>query len=74
MMPMKYLVIVEKSDNGFGAYVPDLPGCVAAADNREKVVTLIQEAIEFHLEGLKSSGESIPKPKSQGELVDVHAA
>jgi predicted RNase H-like HicB family nuclease len=71
---MQYLVIVEKSDNGFGAYVPDLPGCVAAAETREKVVTLIQEAIEFHLEGLKNSGEAIPMPKSQGELVDVHAA
>jgi len=74
MMLMKYLVIVEQSDNGFGAYVPDLPGCAAAAESREEVVTLIQEAIEFHLEGLKNSGESIPMPKSRSELVDVHAA
>ncbi len=71
---MKYLVVVEKSGNGFGAYVPDLPGCVAVADTREEVVTLIQEAIEFHIEGLKESGDPIPPPTSQSELVDVHAA
>jgi len=71
---MKYLVIVEKSENGFGAYVPDLPGCVAAAETREEVVTLIQESIEFHIDGLKKSGDPVPKPRSQSELVDVHAA
>ncbi len=74
MNSMQYLVIVEKSENGFGAYVPDLPGCVASAETRKEVVTLIQEAIEFHIEGLKNSGEAVPQPKSQGELVDVHAA
>ena len=71
---MKYLVVVEKSENGFGAYVPDLPGCVAVADTREEVVTLIQEAIEFHIEGLKESRDPVPQPTSQSELVDVHAA
>jgi predicted RNase H-like HicB family nuclease len=74
MISMKYLVIVEKSANGFGAYVPDLPGCVAAAKTRDDVVALIQEAIEFHIDGLKKSGDPVPKPKSQSELVDVHAA
>ncbi len=44
-MPMQYLVVVEKSENGYGAYVPDLPGCVAAAESREEVVALIQEGI-----------------------------
>ncbi len=57
---MKCLVAVEKSGNGFGAYVPDLPGCVAVADTREEVVTLIQEAIEFHIESLKESGDPVP--------------
>ena len=73
-MYMKYLVVVEKSENGFGAYVPDLPGCVAAAESREEVVSLIQEAIEFHIEGLRQSGDPVPQPTSQAELVDVHAA
>ena len=71
---MKYLVVVEKSDNGYGAYVPDLSGCVAVARTRNEVVTLIQEAIEFHIEGLKQSGSPVPMPTSQSELVDVHAA
>lgn len=74
MKPMQYLVVVEKSENGYGAYVPDFPGCVAAAETRAEVVSLIQEAIEFHIDGLKKSGEHVPRPKSQGELVDVHAA
>jgi len=74
MNPMQYLVIVEKSENGFGAYVPDLPGCVAAAESRAKVVSLIREAIEFHIEGLKDAGERVPAPSSQSELIDVHAA
>lgn len=74
MMSMKYLVVVEKGGNGFGAYVPDLPGCVAAAKTREEVVLLIQEAMEFHIQGLRQSGDPIPKPKSQSEFVDVHAA
>jgi predicted RNase H-like HicB family nuclease len=73
-MDMKYLVVVEEGENGFGAYVPDLPGCVAAAESRKEVVTLIQEAIEFHIEGLMMSGDPVPKPISRSELVDVHAA
>jgi predicted RNase H-like HicB family nuclease len=71
---VKYLVVVEKGPSGFGAYVPDLPGCVAAADTREEVVRLVQEAIEFHLEDLRERGEPVPPPTSTGELVDVAAA
>ena len=48
---MKYLVVVEQGETGFSAYVPDLPGCIAAAGTRDAVVALIQEAIEFHIEG-----------------------
>ncbi len=71
---MKYLVVVEPSETGFGAYVPDLPGCVAAGATRDEVLQLIQEAIEFHIESLKASGEPVPEPSSQGEIVDVRAA
>jgi predicted RNase H-like HicB family nuclease len=74
MTAMKYLVVVEKSRTGFSAYVPDLPGCVAAAETRSELVPLIREAIEFHIEGLKQAGEPVPQPTSQGEVVDVHAA
>jgi predicted RNase H-like HicB family nuclease len=71
---MRYLVVVEEGQNSFGAYVPDLPGCVAAGDTREEALALIREAIEFHIEGLKEAGQSIPRPSSTAEVVDVHAA
>lgn len=71
---MRYLVVVEKGQKSFGAYVPDLPGCIAASESREEVLTLIREAIEFHLEGLKEEGQSIPNPSSSSEVVEVEAA
>lgn len=71
---MRYLVVVEEGPQSFGAYVPDLPGCVAAGESRDEVIALIREAIEFHLEGLKEDGESIPKPSSSSELVEIKAA
>jgi predicted RNase H-like HicB family nuclease len=70
---MRYAVVIEQGEAGFGAYVPDVPGCVAAADTREEVVRLIQGAIEFHIEGLKEDGEPIPAPVSSVEFVDVAA-
>ena len=71
---MRYLVVVEEGPTSFGAYVPDLPGCVVAAETREEALALIREAIEFHLEGLKQDGQPIPTPSSTGEVVDIHAA
>ena len=71
---MRYLVVVEKGATSFGAYVPDLPGCVAAGKTRDEVLALIREAIEFHIEGLKQDGQPIPPPSSTGEVVDVEAA
>lgn len=70
---MKYAVVVEKSETGYGAYIPDLPGCIAAGDSREEVVGLIHDAIEFHIEGLKAGGETVPKPTSFVELIEVAA-
>ena len=70
---MRYLVVVEKGATSFGAYVPDLPGCVAAGETRDEVLALIHEAIEFHLEGLREDGQPIPPPSSSSELVDVAA-
>jgi predicted RNase H-like HicB family nuclease len=71
---MKYAVIVEEGQNSFGAHVPDLPGCIAVAETREEVLELIQEAIEFHLEGLRDDGQPIPPPASSIEYVEVRAA
>jgi predicted RNase H-like HicB family nuclease len=71
---MRYLVVVEKGESGYGAYVPDLPGCIAAGDTREEVVRLVQEAIELHIEDLRERGEPVPPPTSTAEVVDVAAA
>ena len=71
---MRYLVVVEEGPTSFGAYVPDLPGCVAVGETREEVRALIRDAIEFHIEGLKNSGQLVPKASSTGEVIDVHAA
>jgi predicted RNase H-like HicB family nuclease len=68
---MKYAIVVEKGESSYGAYVPDLPGCVAAAATRDEVVQLIKEAIEFHLEGLRTEGEPLPEPHSETEYVDI---
>ncbi len=71
---MKYMVVIEKGEKGYGAHVPDLPGCIAAGDTREEVLGLIKEAIEFHIEGLRKDGKSVPAPSSVGEFIEVHAA
>jgi predicted RNase H-like HicB family nuclease len=70
---MDYLVIVEKGRTSFGAYVPDLPGCIAAAKSREEVLNLIREAIEIHIEGLRQDGVQVPLPASSVEMVKVAA-
>lgn len=71
---MQYLVVLEEGPKSFGAYVPDLPGCIAAAESRDEVLALIREAIEFHIEGLKENGQPIPAASSSGEVVEVQAA
>ncbi len=71
---MQYLVVLEEGRESFGAYVPDLPGCVAAGQSREEALNLIREAIEFHIEGLKQNGEPIPPPSSSSEVVEIAAA
>lgn len=71
---MKYMAIIERGPESWGAYVPDLPGCVAAGETRDEVIELIREAIEFHIDGLKQDGEPIPEPSSEIEYIDISAA
>lgn len=71
---MKYMIVVEKSPSGYGAYVPDLPGCVAAGKTREEVLRLIKEAIELHIESLEENGEPVPQPSSVSEFIEVTPA
>ena len=68
---MEYLVIVERGATSFGAYVPDLPGCVAVGATKEEALDLIREAIELHIESLTENGEPIPEPLSSVEKVAV---
>ena len=71
---MKYTVVIEKGPTSWGAYVPDLPGCVAVAESREEIEALIREAIAFHIEGLRRDGDPVPPAVSTITFVDVPAA
>ena len=68
---MKYAVVIEKTDNGYSAYLPDLPGCIAAGDTLEETEDLIQEAVCYHLEMLRENGDPIPKPQTTTVLVEA---
>lgn len=70
---MKYVVVYERTAGGWSAYVPDLPGCVAAGRTRKETERLIREAIAFHLEGLRAENTPIPEPAAWAETVEVPA-
>jgi len=70
---MKYTVIYEKSATGYGAYIPDLPGCVATGKTKAQVKKLIREAIELHIESLKQHGDPVPEPTSVADSITVSA-
>ncbi|MBI1916652.1 MAG: type II toxin-antitoxin system HicB family antitoxin [Planctomycetes bacterium] len=74
---MRYLIILEPTATGYSAYSPDLDGCVAAGDDRDETIALMQEAITFHLEGMAAEGYPLPAPRSESayiEIVDPGAA
>lgn len=70
----RYAIVVEKGPTNYGAYVPDLPGCVAVAETRDEVLKLIREAIKFHLDGMREEGLAILQPSSTAEYVEVALA
>jgi predicted RNase H-like HicB family nuclease len=70
---MRYAIVIEKSENNFAAYVPDLLGCVATGKTKEETEQQIREAIEIHLRGMREDGLPIPEPSSQVEYVDIAA-
>jgi predicted RNase H-like HicB family nuclease len=67
----RYLIIIEETASGYSAYSPDLPGCAATGGTREAVEGEMRDAIEFHLDGLRLSGEPIPKPRSQAAYCEI---
>ena len=71
---MRYMVVVEKGESSYGAFVPDLPGCIAVGETEKEVVALIQEAIQFHLEDLQAGGQPIPQPASKSTFVEIGLA
>ena len=70
---MQYTVIIEQGPTSWGAYVPDLPCCIAAGETREEALQLIREAVDFHVEGLLEQGEPVPEPHSFSELIEIGA-
>lgn len=68
---MKYLVVIEPTNTGFSAYSPDLPGCISTGQTRQEVEANMQDAIEFHLEGLREEGFEVPLPSSASAWVEV---
>ena len=70
---MRYLIIIEKTDSGFSAYSPDLPGCVSSGGSVEETEQNMHEAIEFHIEGLRAEGYEVPKPTSRSSYVEIAA-
>lgn len=71
---MRYAVVIERGESSFGAYVPDLTGCVAVGETVEEVESLIREAIVLHLRGLREDGLPVPEPTSLCEYVEIPAA
>jgi predicted RNase H-like HicB family nuclease len=70
---MRYAIVIEKAENNYAAYVPDLPGCITTGGTIEEAEELIREAIEFHLRGLREDGLPIPEPSSKVNYVEVAA-
>ena len=71
MATRDYVVVLERSATGYGAYAPDVPGCIAAAKTEALVTDLIREALEFHFEAMREDGEPIPEPTSRAISVAV---
>ena len=70
---MRYAIVIEKAQDNYSAYVPDLPGCIATGASLEEAGAHIRVAIEFHLDGLREDGISPPQPSSHVEYVEVAA-
>ena len=68
---MRYGIVIERAENNYSAFVPDLPGCVATGKTVPEVEQRIREAIQFHIEGLQEDGLPVPEPEALCELLEV---
>ena len=71
MTGMRYAVVIEKGENNYGAYVPDLPGVISIGDSEEEAIANVREAIALHLEGLRQAGDQIPEPRTRVAVIDA---
>jgi predicted RNase H-like HicB family nuclease len=71
MTGMRYAVVIERGEENYGAYVPDLPGVVSIGDSEEEAIANVRQAIALHLEGLRQAGEKIPEPRTRVAVVDA---
>ncbi len=71
---MRYVVVIEKGEHNYSAYVPDLPGCVSTGKTLDEVKRNIREAVEFHLEGMREDGLPIPEPATISDYVEAQVA
>ena len=71
---MRYAVVIERGKRNYGAYVPDVPGCVAVGDTVQEALASIREALEFHFEGMREDGHPLPDPASLVDYVEVNTA
>lgn len=70
---MRYAIVIEKAENNYAAYVPDLPGCVATGQTIDETEQQIREAIDLHLRGMREDGLPIPEPSSSVDYVEIAA-
>ena len=68
---MRYAVVIERAEGNYAAYVPDLPGCVSSGETLEEVERRIREAMQFHIDGLKEDGISVPEPTAVCEYIEA---
>jgi predicted RNase H-like HicB family nuclease len=69
----KYLIVIERTDSGYSTYSPDLPGCVSTGKSREEAEKNMREAIEFHVDGLRQEGYSVPEPQASSSYIELPA-
>ena len=69
----KYLIVIERTDSGYSTYSPDLPGCVSTGKSREEAEKNMREAIEFHVDGLRQEGYSVPEPQATSSYIELPA-
>ena len=68
---MRYAIVIEKADNNYSAYVPDVPGCIATGATVDEVKRNLADALQFHFEGMRADGEGLPQPSSSVDYLDV---